>query len=166
MWGSVQQVAILGADVQTKSQLVQIDYKRPETWKFWISGVLTSATNIDPGTFLNIDIDLTIGLGRSTVAIPSFSRLTWGPGVASIQPNVIRQCSTVEFPKENTVRVSNNVVDSLVFQNLQAESRAAFVESAATARASVQLTMFWAPEVHIRPEWFLQHFPGGETTGV
>lgn len=168
MWGSVQAIKVAGSDVPTGAQLVQIDYRRPETWHFFVSGVVTRAVNIDAGTFLNIDIDLTIGLGRATVAIPNFCRLTWGAGPVTLQANVVRQCTSVEFTKENATRVSNNVVDHLVFQNLQAQFRAAFVESGATAEAEVQLTCFWAPKNHVRPEWFAHPpmFPGGETTGL
>jgi hypothetical protein len=167
MWGSAQTIKLLGGDQPTGAQLCQIDYRRPETWHFLIYGVVTRAANIDPATFLNIDIALTIGLGRTTIPIPNFCRLTWGPGVATIQPNVVRACTTVEFAKENTTRVSNNVVSEVVFQNLQSQFSAAFVESAANASADVQLTMFWAPKTHVRPEWFAKPplFPGDEVVG-
>lgn len=168
MWGSAQTINVKGSDVASSGQLCQIDYRRPDTWHFLIYGVVTRASNIDPGTFLNIDIALTIGLGRTTIPIPNFARLTWGPGGATIQPNVVRACTTVEVAKENATRVSNNVINEVVFQNLQSTWSAAFVESNANSQADVQLTMFWAPKNHVRPEWFnspLAHFPGGETEG-
>jgi hypothetical protein len=168
MWGSGQTVAVAGNDVPTGGQLCQIDYRRPETWHFLIYGVITRAANIDPGTFLNVDIALTIGLGRTTIPIPNFARLTWGAGPVTLQPNVVRACTSVEFPKENASRLSNNVVEQVTFQNLQATFTAAFVEGGPTAAAEMQLTMFWAPKSHVRPEWFTSehsHFPGGEAVG-
>jgi hypothetical protein len=170
MWGSGQPMTVLTdlGNNPSSQQLVQVIYGRPETWRFYFEAKITRvAGTIDPLTRLRVAFHVTFGVGRATTRFENFCFIDWGAGPLLIVPNSVRRCTSVEVAKENTTRVSNNVIESVVAQNIQVEAVGSFVEAGAGVEADVQLVNFWAPEVHIRPEWHLKppHFPGEEHKG-
>jgi hypothetical protein len=169
MWGSNQEIELSGAfaaqSTFVSSQMLQVHYGRPESWRFWFEFDVHEVTGtVDPGATVQVFFQATFGVGRTTTRLESFCTLEC-TGPANIQPGVIRCCSSVEFPAENSARVSPNIVDHFVAETIQITANSRLVEADASLVVRGSVLAFVAPDVHLRPEWHIHQFPGGETKG-
>jgi hypothetical protein len=158
MWGTSETMALSGTAAEFKGkQLVKINYARPENWRFFLAVQLdTPLAALDT---LEIDFDLIIGVGRSNVQILNFAVFTFAGPVGS---------GTILWRTKDTSPEANELV---VAQDVQmsARMRGSF-DPALTKIATA--TAFFAPNVHIRPEWFssdpddVARFRGDENGGT
>lgn len=172
MWGSSETLDLAGTGVagqndSTLVQLSQINYGRPETWEFLFDVKVSQATGVLTVGALSVIFDLTIGLGRSTIQMPAFAFVTLS---AAQFANVVAGApfeatiTTTEKPKENTLRVGNNVIEAFPAQAIQLTARCN-INNLNVATARISVASYFSPRAHVRPEWFSEEFPGGENQG-
>jgi hypothetical protein len=177
MWGSTQDLhpdTTAGVGANITQQVANIQYKRPETWRFFFKVEVVTITPGPPtGDTYQVLFNVTFGVGRTNTRVPGFALFNLPP--ASLVNGFTSQVSSVEFPAENATRVSPNVIDRLVAQSIQVEAVGRFTATGAgviAPQSLIQATAFFAPDTHIRPEWFKvmergspEQFPGGEDVG-
>lgn len=165
MWGSnatIQQLALSpGLLLQGNAQLTQVDYKRPESWRFFFMATLLQIENGSPAP-LDVFFDLTFGVGRSMVKVPSFEHFQFDITAGTPQS---KWSSTVLGPPRIQATADQNVTDTLVAQSIQVEARVRNQATVVSDGFTVEVYSFFGPVNHIRPEWFIEHFPGGEQNG-
>lgn len=164
MWGGTQQITLAstgsaGGSVTRGGQLVRIAYKRPENWRFFFSSRITQVDPAATDGSAIVSFDLTIGVGRSTITIPAFEQFqfNWAatpPG----PPTQLTWSVSVNGPTRIAGQAAQNVVDHIVSEDIQLAARIEWFTTQGSVAVPLAITMevtsYWAPEVHIRPEWF------------
>ena len=178
LWGtSVSATVVSGAvgpanaTVQP-AQLARVSYKRPETWRFLLFGRLIGG---DVGAVATTSIhalfDIAIGVGRSTfnsekpiLGVPvnfnSFGQLRWNvaPGTVPGQQNFnIKWLSQVPGPTYDDSLVAPAGVlltDHIVAQDIQCRARIVMSSGDPGIRVQVEVGAMFAPNVHVRPDWW------------
>lgn len=166
MWGSSELVDVIGgppgAIPTGKQQLAQINYGRPDSWRFLLQMQITDVSGSIGAANFDLEWILTVGLGRTIIKMDPFSTFTVIPADFTVGKTIT--VGSVELPSENAARVEANVINEFPAESIQIDTRFSF-DQANTARAHVRLTALFAPVTHIRPEWHLHEFPGKENTG-
>lgn len=158
MWGSQSTVPLVStftSPVVTSSQLCNVKYKRPDTWRFFFFGRLIQS---DPVVFgsgtVHARFNLTFGVGRSTFTLAPAIDLTWDP----TQIGEPRFCSEIldsqgrpfgQFPAETIMVICDANYQSAI----------------GTFNCTVEVGAFTAPIHHARPDWVTEDFSGGELGG-
>jgi len=166
MWGNSQLVNSPGLTVQS-TQLIRINYGRPERWRWLFSAqeFAVQAGNIFSNA--DVDFDLTIGVGRSVVQIPSFEHFHLA-GTASASPligKLIYSSSSVGPLRDFSVPTSASTILDFPAQDIQLVVR---VNS--DSICNVEVKAFFSPATHVRPEWHGgpevdTRYPGDEHRG-
>lgn len=191
LWGNSQVIACSDTIVQSNAgnegQLIRIAYGRPETWQFLFAARLLEGTQApaDTGNTVNVQFDLTTGIGRSQIIIPAFElyRFAWGrAGSAQNAPIGSMKWSSQSlgmrrldpaFPAtpvsdpddwDADGRSLSNPVTEIVGQDIQLRCIVT-AASLTSVTAKVEVSAQFAPRTHVRPEWWLDTFPGGEAGG-
>ena len=186
MWGNTQLLEAsdsLGVNTPgVQGQLVRISYGRPETWHWVFAAKLLSAddTQIGEQHVVEVAFDLTVGIGRASIILPRFEVLRWRWGnntttetaplgtkwsTAALAPvRVDPSLGDTDPWAAQGGRTTSNVIDQIVAQDLQLQTTLT-VSTLGTLSARVEVSAQFAPKTHIRPEWHLEHFPGGEHGG-
>lgn len=176
MWGDSKTVTlseVMGNTAQATSQLNRINYGRPDTWH-WLFVVTVVGGTIEPDAYNGVvDFDVTIGIGRTSITIPSFVHIQWSQAVPILGSygQVFRTTTASGGPLDITLASQReNLIDSIVAQDIQVQARVAFQTPgthAPPATLTVKLDSYWAPSTHIRPEWFKEigEFRGNEDDG-
>jgi hypothetical protein len=168
MWGNKKTVnatlsSLLGAAVVTTEQLANVQAKRPDTWRFFLVAQLNSMVPaVAPGIDqISVDFDLTFGLGLATQVIPGFAHFEFDPST-----DIGRQIWTCAAlgPKRTATDVASNQTTEIVAQTIQCNARLQ-LNGAILGVAQLEVAAFFAPNVHVRPDWFLGQFDGNETGG-
>lgn len=199
MWGNEQTIAstLSGAPpvipVST-GQLLKISYGRPESWRFVFYAELLEAAAAQ-GDFIIVDFDVTIGIGRSASTlglsnVPSpalalgltnltrgFARFRFTAGAAGYPATKLWTSRGIATASDDpaVAQVSAAAIDAasitdvLVAQEIQCRARV--VGAGNNTPFRVNIGAYFAPNVHIRPEWFAAasnqaKFRGGETGGT
>src|SRR5713101_4301441 len=168
MWGSVQAQDVdnvVSFGEKKTQQLCQISYARPESWRFFFKLAILNIVGSSAGSTLTVDFNLTFGVGRATTKIAPFARFISTP--AELSALTVKQITTVELPKNDAARSSNNIIEVIPAQTIQVEVVETFdILGLILPGTKVETTAFFSPNVHIRPEWQLldgamdQQFPG------
>lgn len=166
-WGSNQKLSFEGTtkpQPPTSPQLAAIDYKRPDTWTFLLSCQLTGVGGTPPVNAVAIDFALTIGHGRGSIIIPTFARFEYTVAQMTALLGTTRFLTTVEQPKENLSRVTDNLVETITAQTIQCVATVTFEGSNFGTLFEFDVGAFFSPRTHIRPEWnrVPPRFHGGE----
>lgn len=184
MWGaSVRMSATSTATRNTVSQQVaRVSYHRPESWRFWMGARLLNG-DTDPGEIVVIvKLNLIIGVGRSvfrTSQAPDVSTTALGfaffrfsiPGgtIPGNQANNTKYTTTVTTPPLNDSVVGGDPEKISIFpaQDIQVEALMS-VTAAGSPTVEAEATAYFAPNVHIRPEWYSdgEQFRGMEVGGT
>ena len=190
MWGSAQQVVISAGGPVQSGQMVRINYGRPETWRFFFGAELLSVS-APPAADCKLQVAFNVipGIGRSSFDTTNTSNLLTPPGQlafaffqflipAGTQPlgSIVtkRWTSAVRAPKmDDDDTTIAPLLETLVAQDLQVAARVSQSTGGPNITAQFQLTAFFAPNVHIRPEWSMDGDPrnqlryrGGEQNGL
>jgi hypothetical protein len=184
MWGSsvrlhgVQNVA----DTANRQnvQLARVNYRRPETWSFFLASRLVGGTsNGTAGTILYIKFVVIVGVGRSifstepvppdlttTLDLEFFHtfRYVLGAGVVPGNQNNNRKFVTSirTPPVDDSIVIANPyedsssryVCDHLVAQDIQCTAFIELPSGTGEWIIDAEATAFFAPRVHVRPDWF------------
>lgn len=182
LWGQTTSMAVLGGAPgkipQSTQQMTQIRYGRPESWRFFLQAKVVQVNGSAGAANFFLNWNLTFGLGRGTTSLKQFCQMSWTPVEFVTGSVAIRAVTSVELPGENAGRISDNVIDTLTFETLQVDVDGSFdAANTVAAGSNIELTSFWAPISHIRPEWYLaptshqveqeasSPFPGDEHKG-
>lgn len=178
MWGNTQTVQLQANSVTPVSaaspQLARINYKRPDSWRFFMAATLLDVQGpVLAGSLVTVAFSVTLGVGRSQSTIPQFVFFEFDPAGgapfytlpalkwtnASLEP--VRVGTTP--PAFSTSRIDVIPADSIqctAICTLQAGSAAAY-------RATLEVAAYFAPQTHVRPDWYTEvgHFNGNEDGG-
>lgn len=170
MWGSsVILDGTRGTGITyVSNQVARINYKRPENWRFWFGARLVGG---DPAagplpTAVIVVFNLILGVGRSAfdtrqavLTSGNFTQFTWLVPVGSIPGSTqynVKYRTTVTTPPtdDNNLITSVTEVDHFVAEDIQCEASMAIAVGAPGDRVVAEATAFFAPNVHVRPDWF------------
>lgn len=169
MWGNLITIDPLQAFTQPEAvtgQLIRVSYKRPETWHWVMAARLLRAPEAGAGgTYvINIDWDLIIGLGRATTEMRNFERFTWTWTGVAPGPTGYPMWSTSALAPTTDYSEAGGVptlgprreIDQLVAQDIQLNCRVTFtaIDEPLGGSAAVEVSAFFAPKHHARPDWF------------
>jgi hypothetical protein len=191
MWGNTQPIVFttgsFGAAPDSVNQLVKISYKRPDTWHwFFVAKLIAGPTPLSPQIAgIRVAFDLTIGVGRAVAQVQTFEEFVWiwgdpGGGVSPLPPlNQAKYSSSVWGPQRQTQNLPSpgfpalptnpNAIEEIVAQDLQLQVRL-LSESNFPNTIQLEVSAFFAPKTHMRPDWFQPRQPpevifGGAETG-
>ncbi len=193
MWGNSTTIHVEAETTDTAApvatgQLVKISYKRPETWHFLLAARIVSAPRVtlDNELAVTVNFDIISGVGRSQTQLPTFETMSWGWVEGQDPPmSKILYTQQVQTPALRMVfdpdtegyiddPTSVRVFNELVGQDIQVNCRVSFfmrgINEGDAHAADIEVSAFFSPKSHIRPDWFVKGppevmFPGAETQG-
>lgn len=201
LWGNQQRITTKVETVGeirfgVTNQLVKLAYKRPETWHWLFSARLISGPENTATFFSRVFVhwELATGLGRSSVLMkqgsetgdygqPAFDTFSfqWGPTLPRFPRGAHIWATTASAPSkifagDGPFTLATDGVDQIVAQDLQLNATVVALTVADNVAAVgqpvvVEVSAFFAPKTHIRPEWLHptapieQIFPGDEIGG-
>jgi hypothetical protein len=166
------------ADNVSSLTLCRVQYNRPETWRFLFSARIISAPEAAAGESAQLEVSfkLLTGIGRSAIIIPTFSLMplfAWdgiGPVPIPRTPFWTNQ-ATYDVPPAIAADL-RRFTDTVVGQDMTLTAEALFrTDIAGATPAVVEVSAQFAPNVHVRPDWFQidghagEQFSGAETKG-
>lgn len=188
MWGTSVNLDISATTIFDRTsraeQVARIDYKRPENWRFWIGAKLLGGNTNTSGATLTatVIVDLFFGVGRDLfdtgqdLGVASalgtrggFVEFVWdipNGGTPGQTGNNTKYTTTALTPPLNDQDpTSVERIDHIVAQSISCRARAGYI-----GVAQFQVTAFFAPNVHVRPDWWLDEdgraFAGAEIGGT
>ena len=184
MWGSSQglsydQSLIVNGVlvVPTSSQLVSVDYGRPDNWRYLVSAQLISIVGA-PVVPLQVGFDVMIGIGRAMITLPELIVLNFAVAeqfAGNSKSTVRAGLNAVGLNNglvANAPGVTDNYLETIPAQALKIVARAhTFGGGANAVTINLLVTAMVTPSAHVRPEWFKigaghEEFPGGEDHGT
>lgn len=169
MWGDSKVLEVpssSGAQGQgTSTQIVRINYKRPETWRFvFVAELLGANKPLATGGSLIVTFPTTLGVGRSSVTLP-LGTMTFTLGAGAVTPRIKYLTQDQGPPVSDAAAAIENLTTTIVSEDIQVGGQAVFADNTSGESLKVRLSAFFAPNAHIRPEWYLKQFSGNETDG-
>jgi hypothetical protein len=205
MWGSTvtltaaRGIAPLPGGIHAVSairQVVRVNYRRPETWSFWVASEVLGGNVSDVQMDVHVDLNLMTGVGRTLfdtgtlgltqdvpAGYPTF--IPWIRFVHSVPAGIApgsqgdltrKKWTTVANSPvmSDLVATSSRLIDTITGQDLQVGAQIGLGLAAASAVANsvtVGVTCYLAPQAHVRPDWMAVgppqlKFLGGETGGT
>lgn len=156
-------------------QLARVQYKRPDSWHWLFAAKLLDAPAAPAGEFVYVKVvfDLTIGIGRAQQTLQNFETFEWlwFDGVQppyseqrystqAISPPRLVDTTTPPFAPLESSRLP---ITQIVAQDIQLGATVSATRSLGAGTALVEASAFFSPRTHVRPEWHLHHFFGGES---
>jgi hypothetical protein len=177
MWGT--SVAIVGSHSLAAArnfptqQLARIDYARPETWSFFFWAQINTYVGLG-GSKCDVFFDLNLGLGRSTIQMPSFEHFVFENAGTPPAPGTTIYSTQVAGPTRFAGDTTPNVIDDFCAQSINVNARLVLaIGAGASIDVNIQCYAGFAPLNHVRPEWFMDadptnrnKFRGGENGGM
>jgi len=196
MWGNTQ-IVVAPANLFTNPNvheqqitLLRVQYNRPETWRFLFSARILQAQDAEP-TFqshLSLWFELFTGIGRSAIKIPFWVGLpeyVWiGGGGGAAPLNLVEWTNVAAGSQESFsltsapdgTQISQTTApvftDTIVGQDMTVVAHVNYTTDRPDATpAQVEVSGQFAPNVHVRPDWFQldsspgEQFAGGEVKG-
>jgi hypothetical protein len=186
MWGDsvllTSEVDVNGGNTAS-GQLIRINYGRPETWSFFFAAELVDGFTGNPNMDVAVLIDVITGVGRTSfdtqaagnvLAAPGFARFMFRfAGPFAPTPETVKKYTSVGSGPALDDTLAPAVfpsIDRLVAEDIQVRAR---VRSSGGPGdfAKVNITAFFAPRSHVRPEWWSDkddhgRFRGNEQGGT
>jgi hypothetical protein len=182
LWGSTQELIAneqptFALRQSAQVQIARVNYRRPESWRFFLFASVSGPASVAvPDTIVQVRYSLSFGIGRSAVQVErtsgpedSFCHFRWNVATPfSPQERGTKWTSQVRTPLVDDSDVASaRLTDIVVGQDIQVSARL-FASNAAGLpvgdyRASV--SAYFAPNVHVRPDWFARMFRDGELGG-
>lgn len=187
MWGtSVRSTVVSGATgpanaTVVTSQLAKINYKRPENWRFLFWGRLLGGTaGTSATTSVHALFDVFLGVGRSVLDTQkdilgtpanfnAFAQFRWNVAPLTVpgqQNNNIKYASAVSSPPLDDSTSATTIIDHLTAEDISCRVRLVMSSGDPGVEVQAELGAFFAPNVHIRPDWFSERYLGGEQKGT
>lgn len=181
LWGTTQRISlttnVAGDATGGSIQIARINYKRPETWSFFFGVTLIGDAPLN--TQVGVSLDLIIGVGRSVFRFPdgvrgfgvgqqsSFCRFVWQPVATGIWENNPRWTTqTLGSPFDDAAPTVQVPLQWFPAQDIQASSSMVVAAAAGPVTVDAEITAYFAPRTHVRPDWFIEHFLGNELGGT
>ena len=163
LWGDTKNVIVensYGVTVNyVTQQLAKVSYGRPETWDFMFAARIINFEPDDTAGKIEVAFDVTIGLGRSLLEMPGFETFMWSWTSAPSPLNQVKYSAEVYGPSRTDIpippatTIPTNVISEVTAQDIQVQARVTYTGGTIfPKRATVEVTSFWAPRSHIRPE--------------
>jgi len=180
-------------------QLVNVRYGRPETWHWFFAAEIIAASDIPnalDSAVATVRFDVNLGLGRANFpiarragsgidGIASFEQFAfaWGVPLSGSQsaPTNLQVYSTQAVGPNRDQGAAGlaapiaNPITQLVAETITVQAKIIYNRSAGAGadRLRMNIAAFFAPAVHVRPDWYLdvekhdetEQFPGGEVPG-
>jgi hypothetical protein len=170
LWGDTQTIQVDTSIVTltyATRQLAKVSYGRPETFDFFFGAKIVEVNSAATMGGIEVWFDVTIGVGRSHMEMPGFEYFAWDWSALPVPYNRIKYSTSVLAPQRDDGVVAENVITEITAQDIQVQARVLYGSfGVPNSTAKVEVTCFWAPSNHIRPEWFKGEFPGGEDNGT
>lgn len=172
MWGNTQtitlQVQALGSEwSKISTQLLNVRYARPDSFYFFFCAKLVQLATLDGG-YVNVDFIVSSGVGRSNVTVDPFERFRWqlNPVVFPLPP---KYSNSVLCPPRNDFVPGDprpNQIDRICAQDIQASCVVSMMgDTVLTNVLTVEVSAYFVPLSHFRPEWLRGEFAWGEDDG-
>lgn len=180
MWGTKQVVDVpvaFGANAPTvqASQLARINYKRPESWNFFLFTEIVGSNDVVPvaTVIVTVNFDLMFGVGRTNWD----SQGNQAPGnTIQLAQNFVQfrtlagsgnnmligskkwttaarspQINDQDLPADDRI-----LVEHFPAQDIQCRARvtASAAGGATPTALKVEIGAFFAPRTHVRPDWY------------
>lgn len=176
LWGGDAAFDIGGdspASIQGTTQIARVNYGRPETWRFLAFAQLDALPN-PPAPQANAPLvviyNLTIGVGRTVLQLPAVI-LGFGQGSTTLAQGQVAygqvipsQGQLVQAQDGSAIAAVSSNSETFVASDIQVNVTAEWLIIPAPS-ARVRCSVLFAPNVHVRPEWFERRFPGDEQIG-
>lgn len=193
MWGTSELITAPAVPVGTPNfqsvnnqQMARVNYGRPERWSFFFGGRITeNFISVGDDQVVELIFDLNLGVGRSVFQTlqrrpqnPLFSgnhgycRFRWNlaPGINGTTA-VAKYATRVPTPlQDDDLATSQQVSDWFPAQDVNCQCTLIHTKSDPLQTITVEATAYFAPTVHVRPDWFAragesERFRGAETGG-
>jgi hypothetical protein len=172
MWGGSETINLVaqgpGQLLTRGVQLTQVRYGRPTTWRYFFAANLLGGLSGSPAPVL-VDFNLTMGVGRSTVVIPSFEHYRFNAGPGALAPASKYSASTNGPVRDDSLVAPfpQNSIVQLPLETVQIQAVVSMQGTSVGDNVQIEVHSYFAPEVHIRPEWFKDsaEFSGDEDKG-
>lgn len=173
MWGNTLTTTVVATAAapfaKFDTQLLRINYGRPETWRFLFQVQIIDGNTAGGGGDLIVDFVVTCGVGRTSFTIQPAPRFqfTWA---AAVPINSQIFSSTIDGPVKDAAFPNRpNVLDTLSAQDIQVTVGGIFtpnsIDQPTPPTVTFNASALFTPNVHVRPEWHDGKYPGGETQG-
>lgn len=188
LWGGTVPITInqltAGQPTRQTNQIAKISYKRPETWAFFLGGKVSGGTpNALFTTSLRVEMNLMFGVGRAAfdtaskpnVSPAAFVQFLWNWG-AGITPGALasdtKYTTQAQSPvlQDGIAGAFRGIITNIPAQDIQVSANV--TASSTLTNVSFELTAFFAPLSHVRPDWYrenaidVERFLGAETGGT
>lgn len=155
LWGNEQSFVTTGAT--QSGQLARINYHRPETWRFLF--VLSWFDSIQNGDFIAARFKVITGIGLTSTKLDPFTIIR----VDGPQPrNQMAWQTTVRQPNFEAGATAMTT-DIIVGQDIQCDCE---VLEGLSIPVHLTVSAMFAPNTHLRPDWFARRFNNGELGGT
>jgi hypothetical protein len=169
-------------------QVAKVEYRRPETWSFFLAGRIINGVTSDVDRILIAQLNLYLGVGRSIflakgllpsagVGQQAFVSFRWDIPAGTVPTettNASRWTTSVTSPAlDDSVATSTHEIRWFPSENIQVDASAQLTVANGSLldnSIDIELTAYFAPRTHVRPDWFsdddsVPQFPGGEVKG-
>lgn len=170
LWGDSKTITVPSSIVvlQTQTaQLAKVSYGRPETFDFFFGAKIIGVNSTATMGTVQVWFDVTVGVGRSHFEMPGFEYFAFDWTVLPAPLNKPKYSTEVFGPirDEGTTGIDNRIGE-ITAQDIQVTARIMYSSfGVPNSTANVEVTAFFAPRAHVRPEWFRGEFSGGEDNG-
>lgn len=182
MWGSTERLTIAGNGEIQSRQLAKINYKRPETWSMFFAAKVISAAVAAPSLTLEVNFEIILGVGRTSFDTSGGFRLATTGDRAFVymrfdlpMPYVpstfgLKYTNVAHGPPlDDSAPTVRPTLEWFPASDIQCQAGARATPSA-NANAIIEVTSYFAPRTHMRPDWFQDlprdQFGGGEIKGT
>lgn len=168
LWGetiSITHVHVANAPPLQTTQLARAHYKRPESWR-WLFVATITATDSTTGSLI-VRWQPSVGVGRSSVTLFNFDAFTFLFPLTTV-PNQIFAGNVIGPSRTTGVSPPNqsSIFDVIVAQDIQLGAQLSFAGMTNGSTTTLVLDAYFAPNVHVRPDWFMRNFAGDELGGT
>lgn len=179
MWGTSKRVTVVSNGSISTSQLTKINYKRPDTWTFWIGARLLSGPVDGVITqVVTVRVNIIVGVGRSSFSTKPPS--AFSAGFARFQIQVPPLVAPSDVPPKYTTSVLSPLMDDsdatsareiahFPASDINVEANASYLSNVGDV-IDLEVSAYFAPRTHVRPDWFspqpAARFRGGEVGGT
>ena len=160
LWGSSVVIAMpaVSSTALATTQLVRVNYKRPENWRFILSICYPNGSVGVPAGTVNLLFRFVAGIGRSNVGCGASWLYQYASSTGLIA-NAGRIITNFPSLKEDGITVDATMapIEVIPAQDLQIWVDAS---TSGAAALTVVVSLQVAPTTHIRPEWYARDLQG------
>jgi len=162
LWGVSYDGTFNSGTDQVTNQLVKVSYHRPDSWSFFVWLIQTSSL-ANPVGNLEADFDIILGLGRTTVQFVLAELSVPIVATPSYPTNIAWAAATRGFQQTESGVAIELPWDLFPASDINIQARISGGGPGQSCGYTVGAMV--APRTHIRPDWDVRQFTGGELGG-